>query len=299
MYPPVIEAVRVPASACSTSQSTVIVRSPSRDRSVTLRSDRPIRRWISWVRPPGRPLFTSRGERSFVAAGSIEYSPVTHPLPVPFSQRGASSAHAGGTQDAGAPHREQHRARRPLLEAELPGDGAELVGGARVGAGHAPDLDREVLHRDVDRAVEGDRRLGARHLGIEVGRDVGEHQPLRAGGLRGLAGLRRAQVERHQVRGVLVGGLGQVQVGVARDVDRPRRTDRCPPCRPAPSRPPRCGSRAPARRCGSSRTPRTWNGPTSKVSPPRSVRKSNASAITLRPPSLTSRLASSMNPSGE
>ena len=91
MYPPVIDAVRVPASACSTSQSTVMVRSPSRERSVTLRSDRPIRRWISWVRPPGRPRFTSRGDRSFVEAGSIEYSPVTHPLPVPFSHRGASS----------------------------------------------------------------------------------------------------------------------------------------------------------------------------------------------------------------
>jgi hypothetical protein len=38
------------ASACNTSQSIVIVRSPSRDRSVTLRSDRPISRWISCVR---------------------------------------------------------------------------------------------------------------------------------------------------------------------------------------------------------------------------------------------------------
>jgi hypothetical protein len=57
---------------------------------VTLRSERPINRWISWVRPPGRPRFTSRCERSVVDAGSIEYSPVTHPLPVPRSHRGAS-----------------------------------------------------------------------------------------------------------------------------------------------------------------------------------------------------------------
>ena len=49
-------------------------------------------RWISWVRPPGRPRFTSRGARSDVEAGSIEYSPVTHPSPVPRFQRGASSA---------------------------------------------------------------------------------------------------------------------------------------------------------------------------------------------------------------
>ena len=69
----------------------MIVRSPSFARSVTERSERPINRWISCVRPPGRPLFTSRKERSFVDAGSIEYSPVTQPFPVPFSQRGASS----------------------------------------------------------------------------------------------------------------------------------------------------------------------------------------------------------------
>ena len=91
MKPPVIDAVRVPASACNTSQSTVIIRSPSARRSVTLRSARPISRWISCVRPPGRPLLTSRIDRSFVAAGSIEYSPVTQPLPVPRSHRGGSS----------------------------------------------------------------------------------------------------------------------------------------------------------------------------------------------------------------
>ena len=48
---PVIAAVRVPPSACRTSQSRVICRSPRRGRSTTARSERPIRRWISWVRP--------------------------------------------------------------------------------------------------------------------------------------------------------------------------------------------------------------------------------------------------------
>ena len=41
---PVIEAVRVPPSACSTSQSRVTVRSPSAFRSTTARSERPIKR---------------------------------------------------------------------------------------------------------------------------------------------------------------------------------------------------------------------------------------------------------------
>ena len=44
--------------------------------------ERPISRWISWVRPEGRPLVTSRGVRLAVARGSMEYSAVTQPLPV-------------------------------------------------------------------------------------------------------------------------------------------------------------------------------------------------------------------------
>src|SRR5438045_6804006 len=86
-----MDAVLVPASASRTSQSTVTVRSPRRSRSVTLLSALPISRWISCVRPPGRPRFTSRPDRSRVDAGSIEYSPVTHPRPVPRSHRGRSS----------------------------------------------------------------------------------------------------------------------------------------------------------------------------------------------------------------
>ena len=76
-----MEAVRVPPSACSTSQSSITVRSPSAAISTTARMERPISRWISWVRPEGRPLVTSRGVRLAVARGSMEYSAVTQPLP--------------------------------------------------------------------------------------------------------------------------------------------------------------------------------------------------------------------------
>ena len=51
-----------------------------------------MRRWISWVRPDGRPSFTSRRTRSSVEPGSIEYSAVTHPSPLPFIQRGTLSS---------------------------------------------------------------------------------------------------------------------------------------------------------------------------------------------------------------
>src|SRR5436190_19705589 len=80
--PPVIDAVRVPPSAWMTSQSTQIVRSPSSFSFATERSERPISRWIAWVRPPTLPVLASRWVRVLVARGSMPYSAVTQPLPV-------------------------------------------------------------------------------------------------------------------------------------------------------------------------------------------------------------------------
>jgi len=77
-----MEAVRVPPSAWITSQSSQIVRSPISSVFTAARSERPIRRWISIVRPPCFPRAASRSVRSVVARGSIPYSAVTQPLPV-------------------------------------------------------------------------------------------------------------------------------------------------------------------------------------------------------------------------
>jgi hypothetical protein len=55
------------------------------------RSERPISRLISWVRPPIRPLTDSRSLRVLVADGSIAYSAVTQPRPEPLRQRGTPS----------------------------------------------------------------------------------------------------------------------------------------------------------------------------------------------------------------
>ena len=84
-------AVRVPPSACSTSQSSAMVFSPSARRSITARSERPISRLISCVRPPTRPLTDSRSLRVLVAEGSIAYSAVSQPSPEPLRQRGTPS----------------------------------------------------------------------------------------------------------------------------------------------------------------------------------------------------------------
>src|SRR5215471_8387241 len=86
---PLMAAVRVPPSASSTSQSSVIVRSPNAVRSVTARSERPISRWISCARPP---VWLERGVRSPVARGSMPYSAVTQPFCCPRSQPGTRSS---------------------------------------------------------------------------------------------------------------------------------------------------------------------------------------------------------------
>src|SRR5262249_58883103 len=52
---------------------------------------RPIKRDISCVRPPMRPLTDSRSERVLVDRGSIEYSQVTQPRPEPLRHRGTPS----------------------------------------------------------------------------------------------------------------------------------------------------------------------------------------------------------------
>ncbi len=105
---PVMAAVRVPPSACSTSQSTMIWRSPSALRSTTARSERPMRRWISSVRPPWRPVAASRRVRSCVARGSMPYSAVTQPRPAPRSQPGTCSERLAVHSTCVSPKRTRH-----------------------------------------------------------------------------------------------------------------------------------------------------------------------------------------------
>ena len=92
MKAPVIAAVRVPPSACKTSQSRVMVRSPSALRSNTARNERPMRRWISCVRPLCLPFAASRLLRVWVARGNMPYSAVTQPSPLPFLCGGTRSS---------------------------------------------------------------------------------------------------------------------------------------------------------------------------------------------------------------
>src|SRR4030067_2609753 len=83
-------AVRGPPAAEIQSQSTHTVLSPNPGRTVPDRRERPINLWISKVRPLPRP--DSLGVRVLVERGSIEYSAVTHPLPVFLKKGGTLSS---------------------------------------------------------------------------------------------------------------------------------------------------------------------------------------------------------------
>src|ERR1700752_2760183 len=107
-HAPVIAAVRVPPSAWITSQSTVICRSPRAGRSITARNERPIRRWISSVRPPCLPAEASRRVRSLVARGSMPYSAVTQPRPFPLSHGGSRSSSVAVTSTCVSPNFTKH-----------------------------------------------------------------------------------------------------------------------------------------------------------------------------------------------
>ena len=92
MHAPVIEAVRVPPSACKTSQSILIVRSPNFFRSTTARNDRPISLCISILLAALCDLVASRSILLSVERGIMPYSAVTQPCPLPFRNRGTESS---------------------------------------------------------------------------------------------------------------------------------------------------------------------------------------------------------------
>ena len=122
-----IAAVRVPPSACRTSQSSAIVFSPSARRSMTARSERPISRLISWVRPPTRPLTDSRSLRVLVAEGSIAYSAVSQPSPEPLRQRGTPSVTLAAHSTLVSPNSTSTEPAGMLLEAAGDPHRAQLV----------------------------------------------------------------------------------------------------------------------------------------------------------------------------
>ena len=161
-------AVRVPPSACSTSQSTTTWRSPSIVRSQAARNDRPMRRWISTVRPLCLPLAASRSTRSGdepgqhrVLGGHPALARAAHPA-------GHVVVDARRAQHLGPPERDEARAVGHLGVVAFEGDRAQLVVGAAVGSHHraAPSLSTSWLP-GCRRLVGCSRR--PRFGGVELG----------------------------------------------------------------------------------------------------------------------------------
>ena len=133
IQPPQIDAVRVPPSACSTSQSTVICTSGMSRRSVAARSDRPISRWISCVRPLCLPLrgfatdaLGRRTRQHRVLGGDPALARALQPRRDALLDR-------RGAQHARAPELDEHRTVGHLGEVAHEDDAAQVVGGAAGG----------------------------------------------------------------------------------------------------------------------------------------------------------------------
>ena len=103
-------------------------------RSVTARRERPMRRWISWVRPEARPLLTSRGVR--VEGGAREHAVFARdPAFAAVAQEGGNRFFdRGGADDAGVADFDERGAFGGVDKVGEDGDRPKLIGGAVVGA---------------------------------------------------------------------------------------------------------------------------------------------------------------------
>src|SRR4051794_15916652 len=226
-YAPVMAAVRVPPSACRTSQSSTIVFSPNALVSTTERRLRPMSREISCVRPPMRPLTDSRSERVLVARGSIAYSAVTQPWPLPLRQRGTPGVNDAAHSTRVRPNSTRTlpsawssqprviRTSRSWSTARPSGRRLWSVAGV-IDMGLRLDVVGRTGPGDVQRAVPHLPRLGQADRGVVPGRAVGEHQPPDpARPDDALGGPASGQVHaRRLVTALDVGAVGEHQVGV-------------------------------------------------------------------------------------
>ena len=126
-------AVRVPPSACRTSQSRMMVRSPRAFMSTTARRLRPMRRWISWraaaeLTPLGFARSAGEGGagKHTVLGGDPTAAGVAHPA-------GNAGLDSSVAEDAGVACLDEHGTLGGGDEAGGEADGAESVGGAAIG----------------------------------------------------------------------------------------------------------------------------------------------------------------------
>src|ERR1700745_49559 len=89
---------------------------------------RPIRRWISTVRPPCLPAAASRRVRSSVARGSMPYSAVTQPRALRLEPGRQAFFQGGGDQHMGVAEFDHAGTLGVFDDAAFQRDGAQLIG---------------------------------------------------------------------------------------------------------------------------------------------------------------------------
>ena len=152
--PPVMLAVRVPPSAWSTSQSIRMVYSPKAIVAIAARSERPMRRWISWVRPPG-PL-RSREVRSTVARGQHRVLGGDPSFAASLLEAGNAGLDRRGAVHQGSAHPDEAGALGVRIGAALEHERAKLIVGAAIRTRHG-DAPRGRWLRSRARAARGRR----------------------------------------------------------------------------------------------------------------------------------------------
>ena len=96
--------------------------------STTARSARPIRRWISCVRPVCLPRDASRAERVWVARGSMPYSAVTQPCPLPRRKLGTPPSTLAVHSTRVSPKLDQHGTLRVAGKGAVKAQRTQFVG---------------------------------------------------------------------------------------------------------------------------------------------------------------------------
>src|SRR3954471_7501476 len=204
--------------------------SPSAERSIAARSDRPTSREISCVRPPILPRTDSRSLRVVVARGSIAYSAVTQPRPESRRQRGTEVCTVAAHSTRVPPNATRTEPSAWVSHPRRMVTGRSWSAERSSGRAMEPTLSSpadtrsQVVHGPLDRqldvaAVAAPLRLGEAVAVVVPGHEVSEHEPLRPGPRGVLTRLARGQVQAgRQARPFDEGRLGQQQVGAAGQV---------------------------------------------------------------------------------
>src|SRR5947209_17864243 len=170
-----------------------------------------------------RPFTDSRSDRVWVERGSIAYSAVTQPSPLPLRQRGTPSVTEAAHSTRVLPNstRTEPSAWSSQLRVMRTGRSWSSARPSGRGMWCLSDVDDATWGGDAELAVEGRGGLGERTVPVAPWHQVGEHQLADVGAFGVLTRLLAGQVDvRRVVVALEVGRLAQEHVRAARERDQ-------------------------------------------------------------------------------